>query len=382
MKRMTSRERVIAAMERREADRTPMMFWIEPHAAVKMATRVRPPKNPAERALWNGVAGLSRAMPRPDLAAAVQLAVHPFMKSYLRELGSDIIDVNYGSPLLWVRKARADRESFSIVDMYGIERGIGGQYLEPKKCPCPDPESLAQYRFPDMSSPVHYAHVAMVRRMFPDAFLVSMCPGVQDHGQFIHPMANLYSGMIEYPDVIKGFFRKMRDHAIQIIRGALGAGADAVLVLDDYGTQNSMFISKSMWKEFTFPVLADEIEEIHRCGGKAMLHSCGTVMPLVDLFVEAGLDALHPFQPLPGNNLPEAVEKFGDRLTFITGIDVQRIGAMTPEQLHADILETARTASRKKGFILAHTNGLQQDTPEENLRAMLRAIKAVRNGAF
>ena len=381
MKTMSSRERTHAAMEHREVDRTPVMMWIEPHTAVKMATRVCPPSSPVNKALWNGVVRLSDALPDPDLAQGAQLAVHPFMKPYLLELGADIVDVNYGSPLLWLRKVRRRDGKLRFTDMYGIERSIGGLYLEPTACPCPDPESLERYKFPDMSHPIHYAHVAAVRRMFPDAFLVCMCPGAQDHGQFIHPMPKLYAGMIEYPDVIKSFFRKMRDHAIQIIRGAMSAGADAVHILDDYGTQNSMFISKAMWKEFTFPVLAAEIEEIHKLGGKAMLHSCGTIMPLVDLFVDAGLDALHPIQPLPGNNLDEIVEKFGDRLCFVTGIDVQRIGAMAPHEVYDSILSTARTASRKRGFILAHTNGLQHDTPVENLQAMMRAIADVKTMA-
>ena len=160
------------------------------------------------------------------------------------------------------------------------------------------------------------------------------------------------------------------------------AGADGIFIFDDYGTQQSMFISKAMWTEFTFPMLKRQCDEIHRLGLKAILHSCGTVGPLLDKFVEAGVDILHPFQPLPGNNLEDAIARFGTHLSFATGIDVQRIVSMTPDQVYADILATARIASRHNGFILCHTNGLQKDTPTENLRAMFRAIHDIKKKIY
>lgn len=380
MKKMTSRERVRAAIERREVDCIPLHLQIESHTAVTIGTAVRPPRNPLQRAAIKTLRAFSESVPNSDIANGAELLSYLFTKDYMRELGADITEYHWSLPPMWVRDVRFDGGRLRMKDIYGVTRGIGGLYFETIETACPDPESLSNYTFPDMSNPIHYAHVAMARRAQPDAFITGFCPGAQDWGQSFHPMEKLYSGMIEYPHIIKQFFWKLCEHSLQIIRGMTRAGVDAVTILDDYGTQNSMLISKRMWAEFTYPVLRRQIEEIHRGGAKAMLHSCGVVTPLLDLFVEAGLDALHPFQPLPGNNLAEAKARFGDRLCFLTGIDVQRISERTPDEVYTDIVETSRVAAEGGGFILAHTNGLQNDTPVENLKAMFQAIDDVKKG--
>ena len=383
MKKMTSRERVHAAMEHREPDRIPTMLWIEAHTVIRLATDVRPPKRRAHRMLWRGVRDLARAMPNEDLGNAIQLLTHFGAPEYFQELGADILDVMWSAPPLWLRGLDFKDGHLSIKDMYGGRRGVGGMYMEIEQCPCPDEESLYSYEFPDVSSPAHHAHIRLARLLHPDAFIVCSCPGMQDFGQFIHPMEKLYTGMVYYPEAIKHMFNKLCEHSLEIIRGSLRAGADGILILDDYGTQNSMFISRNMWKDFTYPHFRRQIDEIHKHGGKAMLHSCGTVAPLLDLFVEAGLDALHPFQHLPGNNLEKAVDEFGDRLCFVGGMDVQRAAAMSPDEVYEDIMNFARVAGRGPGgLVLSHSNGLQCDTPTENLRAMFRAIDDVREKRF
>jgi len=57
-----------------------------------------------------------------------------------------------------------------------------------------------------------------------------------------------------------------------------------------------------------------------------MLHSCGSVYPLINEFIEIGFDLLNPVQPRARNMEPERLkEKFGDKLCFLGGIDTQRL---------------------------------------------------------
>jgi uroporphyrinogen decarboxylase len=154
------------------------------------------------------------------------------------------------------------------------------------------------------------------------------------------------------------------------------------MIGDDYGTQQSMMMSKAMWERFTFPCLKRQCGEVHRLGGLAMLHSCGYVAPLLDKIVEAGVDMLHPFQPLPGNDLAAAKAEFGNRLCFVTGIDVQKFPAMKPEEVRETMLAAARTAAPGGGFILCPTNFLQEDAPLENFMIMFDTIRDIQNWRF
>lgn len=188
--------------------------------------------------------------------------------------------------------------------------------------------------------------------------------------------------MIEYPETIKKFFKRLTEHNVEAIKGSLQAGADIIMIADDYGTQENMLVSKEMWTEFTYPCLKTQIEAIHEYGGKALLHSCGYVMPLLDKFVEAELDALHPLQPVKKNNLEEAKRLYGKKLAFFTGIDVQRIPSMKKEEVRESIVNAYKIASRGSGMVLSMTNGLQVDTSLQNLNEMFTTIYDIREGKY
>ncbi len=382
MKEMTHRERIRAAGRREPVDRTPVMLWLEPHTTVKMATRVRPPRSRAYRGLFGGLQRLSEKLPTEELRNGAPLLAYLAQTDYLLELGADIVDFHFGFYPLWFRKFEVRDGKPVFTDMYGVERVMGGLYLETGDYPCKTKEDLDRYIFPDLSSPIHYAHIALYRRLHPDIAIAVMCPGVQDWSQAWHGTENLYAGMIEYPEVIERFFRRMAEHTLQIIRGSLRAGADVIMIGDDYGTQQSMFMSKRMWERFTYPCLKRQCAEIHRLGGLAMLHSCGYVAPLLDGFVDAGVDMLHPFQQVAGNNLAAAKSEYGGRLCFVTGIDVQKLPTMAPGEVRNSMLHAARICSPGGGFVLCPTNFLQSDTPVENLEIMFNTIYDIQKGRF
>ena len=380
MGRMTSKERVLAAADLRPVDRMPVMLWLEANTTLKIATGVRPPRRRMNRAIFNTLDHLSRNLPNESLRRGAPLLAHLLQAEYLLELGADIVDFYWGFPPLWLRGAGFDKGSFYIEDLYGIKRAVAGDYLDLADYPCKTPEDLDRYRFPDLSHPIHYSVLRNFKRLHPDVAVACWIPGVQDHGQGFMGMENLYLWAAMYPDHIERFFRKLAAHSLQIIRGAMRAGADVIMIGDDYGTQQSLLMSKRMWERYTFPCLRRQCEEIHRFGGRALLHSCGSVMPLLDKFVEAGVDMLHPLQPVGENSFERAVEEFGDSLCFVTGMDVQKMPEMPPGEVRGSIAESVRIGSRGGGMVLCHTNFLQQDTPVENLEAMFETIEDLKKG--
>jgi hypothetical protein len=158
----------------------------------------------------------------------------------------------------------------------------------------------------------------------------------------IWEMSAFMLALYDSPDEVKAFQARFNDYNIDVSRRMIEAGADVILIYDDYGTTGSPLTSLAMWKEFSYPHLKKHIEAIHDAGGLAMLHSCGLQTPFLDYYVEAELDILQSFQPGAGNDFAEAYGRLGDRLTFSTGIDVQQGERMTPDELRDDILRAYR----------------------------------------
>jgi uroporphyrinogen-III decarboxylase len=176
------------------------------------------------------------------------------------------------------------------------------------------------------------------------------------------------------------FQRRFADWAIGIARRGVKAGADVVLIYDDYGYTDRPLISMKMWKEFTYPHLKHIIEAVHDAGALAMLHSCGFQMPFLEYYVEAGLDILQSFQPKAGNDFETAYEQYGDRLAFATGIDVQQGEWMSQQEIRESILRAYRIGRRKGRHILGMTHMMQYTMPAQNIQAIFETVQEIQAG--
>jgi uroporphyrinogen-III decarboxylase len=92
------------------------------------------------------------------------------------------------------------------------------------------------------------------------------------------------------------------------------------------------------------------------------------------------LDALQTFQPKAGNDLALAYPQFGDKLTFVTGIDIQLGELMSPGQMKEDIIKNFQIGKTKNRFILGTTHELQFTMPDENMKAIFETVGKIQRG--
>ncbi len=186
---------------------------------------------------------------------------------------------------------------------------------------------------------------------------------------------NVLYDFIEHPAELARLVDALRDHALELIRGWASVGVDALLFLDDWGTQKALLMSPAMWRDFFKPGYAALFAETHRLGMRTMLHSCGNVSEVVEDLIEAGLDVLDPIQT-SAMDLEELARRFGGRISFCGTIDVQDL---LPRARPSEVRDAIRRARDVLGrpfgnsLILAPTNTITPEVPLENLRAMFEA---------
>ena len=148
-----------------------------------------------------------------------------------------------------------------------------------------------------------------------------------------------------------------------------GDRLDMVYFYDDVGTQNSLMVSKKMWKEYVRPYHARLIEVARRYGKPVMYHTDGAIYPLIPDFIEMGVDVLNPIQPdAKGMEMDKLKAEFGDRLTFHGGIDIMRtLPKGTPAQVAAEVQDRVRVLGPGGGYILCSSHHIQPDTPIQNV---------------
>ena len=146
---------------------------------------------------------------------------------------------------------------------------------------------------------------------------------------------------------------------------------------DDLGHQTGPMMGPDIFHEHIYPYYKRlggflEKRKIH-----FWLHSCGDNTLLLPDLIESGLTVFHPVQKHTMNEKKVAAE-FGDRLTFLAGMDVQHtLQEADPAGVRKEVRFLIDTFDRPAGgMCIAAGNGIVSGTPFENIDAFLdEAVK-------
>ncbi|HAM45248.1 MAG TPA: nucleoside 2-deoxyribosyltransferase, partial [Propionibacteriaceae bacterium] len=73
---------------------------------------------------------------------------------------------------------------------------------------------------------------------------------------------------------------------------------------------------------------------------------------LLDMLVEAGIDAWHGIQPSIGMTMPELQERYGGRICFWGGVDVDTLIAGTVQDVEEQVRIACESAPADGGLVL------------------------------
>ena len=158
-----------------------------------------------------------------------------------------------------------------------------------------------------------------------------------------------------------------------------GPHIDIILFGDDLGMQSGPQVSPAMYREFFQPREREmwRLVKTRAPHLKIMLHCCGGVRELLDGLIEAGLDAINPVQiNCRGMDAAGLKRDFGQRLTFWGGgcdtRDVLIYGK--PDAVRDHVLRQVELMRPGGGFVFQQVHNILADVPPENVMAMFDAV--------
>ena len=167
-------------------------------------------------------------------------------------------------------------------------------------------------------------------------------------------------------------------HTKRILEEANGL-VDITQVTDDFGTQISLIMSEAMIERYLGKYYRDNVAMAKSYDAKVFHHNDGAITDIIPWIVEKECDILNPIQwHLPGWDLYEVKRKYGDKLCFHGGIDNQDVlpfkGA---NEVRAEV-EACIDAlySDGTGYILAPCHNVQAITPIQNIITMYEHARA------
>jgi uroporphyrinogen-III decarboxylase len=194
-------------------------------------------------------------------------------------------------------------------------------------------------------------------------------------------MEGLMTKMYEEPEVVDALLDHIVDYyagsSMRIFDAAAGA-LDIFFIGNDFGSQYGPLVSPALFERFIVPQLRRLIELGHAYRLKVMLHCCGGVYELLPMMIGAGLDAIHAVQPsCRGMELASLKREFGGRIAFNGAIDSHHVLiAGTPDLVRRKTREVLGLMMPGGGYIAgASHDSILEETPVENVLAMFDTVR-------
>ncbi len=375
MAEMTSRERVLAALNHQEPDRVPLDIGGGASTSIVVEGYER-----LKRHL--GTPGEAKVMNKTFRVARLDEEV-------MRYLGSDCRPLTAKPPSRWTSPAS---EPGTFVDIWGITwreaaYGDGCYYWELARSPLAEATTgdLESYPWPDPLDPGFTAGLAEeARALYEGTDYAIMADGgfksFWELGYMLRGLEQALMDMVLNP----GFLSALLGKLLEINVAATGHFLDAVgpyiqvfRAGDDLATQNGPLISPHAYRTFLRPAYKEYFAFVRsKTDAKILFHSCGNVVDLLDDLIEVGVDIINPVQVSAMGDTAALKDRFGDRVVFWGAIDTQHVlpyGSV--QEVENEVRQRIQDLGPGGGFVLAPVHNIQPDVPPENIIAMAEATR-------
>ena len=273
-------------------------------------------------------------------------------------------------------------------DIWSIERrevrNLYGTYQEMFKHPLKEiknVEELEKFRWPNAEWFDFDRITKRIEEINKDEEYIIILYGgsIFEQSWYLRGLEQFFMDLLVNPDIAEKIIEHVFNFWISIINESMRVASDkidAIYFGDDVASQGGMLLSLDMFRKWIKPWHKKFYSISRDYGKKTLYHSCGSVEPVIEELLEIGLDILNPLQfSARGFPSPEKLkEKYGDRLCFNGGMDIQTVLPFySIEDIKKETERLIRILGKNGGFILQTTHNIQTDTPPEKIMAMYDA---------
>jgi len=179
------------------------------------------------------------------------------------------------------------------------------------------------------------------------------------------------------PEYVEELYAELVDAWLDNLKAFHAAVGDRVQVLqicDDFGTQHAPFLSTRMFRRLVLPAYKRGLDWVHaNTTWKVLLHSDGAIYPLLPSIIEMGVDILNPVQTSAAGMDPARLKReFGDRLCF-WGASCDAQGTFdtgTPAEVAEETARNLTIFVPGSGLVFAPIHNVQAHVSPDNIIAL------------
>jgi uroporphyrinogen decarboxylase len=200
-------------------------------------------------------------------------------------------------------------------------------------------------------------------------------------GSFLRRLDQFLMDLASAPDDVERLLDALVERHLAFLEKlcrAVGDVVDIVKLGDDLGMDRGPFMSPAMYRRLFKPrhkALCDYIHSHSKM--RVLLHSCGGIAALIPDLIEAGFEILNPVQTNCIGMDPERLKReFGRDVTFWGGgCDTRRVlNRLSPSEVKQHVRERLEVFAPGGGFVFNTVHNILPEVPPENIVAMFEAV--------
>jgi uroporphyrinogen decarboxylase len=334
---MTSRERLLAAIEFTGPDRCPIHHYVFPGAIWRHGQRL-----------------LDLAERYPDDFDNENIRANNAPPPQEDQHVNDVVEWQDGWGTVWRR----------------LRGYTSGEVYRPA---IPTWDAWPRYQFPALPPDSHFEDfAARVKELHPARFAYASGGGFFQHMQHLRGPSNYYVDLAEDNEGVNELADRMVEHNVYSIERYVQAGADCIMFGDDWGSQDRLLIHPDHWRRFFKHRYRRMFEVAREAGVHVWFHTDGWILEILDDLIEIGVTVLNPQHACMGTQ--RVGEIVGGRVCIRTDIDRQWVIPLgTPQQVAEAVKEAIAAFGRFNGGVLLHGE-IGPDVPFENIEALYSAF--------
>ncbi|MFR9636645.1 MAG: uroporphyrinogen decarboxylase family protein [Rikenellaceae bacterium] len=411
--KMTSRERVIAAINHQQPDRVPLDLGATPSSGISAIAYSNLVKHIGRPELPVQIYDVVQQLAQPDMSLIDQFGIdvldigrmfnpkptdwHPttlangdsalypaWFKPELQADGSYNCYDDDGKRILAKMPSGAtffDQTYFPYVDNYpadysGLDSEMGrilwARYAHSPWDHCNEPDFWEQLR----------AGALHLRQTTDKALMIVCGCNLFEWGTFLRRMNNfLMDTLCERDNVERMLDQLLERHlaTLEKVCAAVGDVVDIIRFGDDLGMTTGPFMDVESYQTLFKPrhkQLCDYVKK--NSSMRTFIHSCGSISLLMPDLIDAGIEIFNPVQTNAKDMSPEFIKKeFGQDCTLWGG-GIETVGTLnngSREQIREQIFERMEIMSKDGGFVFNTVHNIMPDVPPENILTMYEAVK-------
>lgn len=375
---MTSRERVLAALNHTEPDRVPIDLGGNQTGIHKFAY--------LELLRHLGMQDEMRIMD------AVQQLAQP-CEELLRRFHVDTRYIAAGAASDWkggiVQERRDGRLWHDLVDEFGVRWSMPDDqpyFMDITLHPLAGAaiSDIKDYPFPKGDDPGRFQglreRALLLKKETPYAVVSGISGVIYETCWYMRGLENWYMDMMMNPE----FCEALLDQTLQfwldwfrVFLDEVGDVVDVIMIGDDLAGQGGPLFNPDTYRTIVKPRQKRLVQYIKgRTQAKIWYHTCGACAGYIPDLLDNGIDILNPVQISAADMDPAVLKReYGDRLSFWGGaIDAQHILPVgSPEDVRQAVRENLQALKPGGGYVFNNVHNIQAGVPPENIVALYDA---------